>query len=83
MEDPGGHEGQEEEMLNYINTSSHKVNLKAALDYHSVREPDMELMSSEGRKLYGHRSVMSHRSPVLSLSMSNVKENYFLTFKIF
>ena len=56
MEGPDGHLGQEE-MLNYINTSSHKVNLKAALDYHSVREPDMELVSVEGRKLYGHRSA--------------------------
>ena len=58
MEDPGGQQGPEE-MLNYINTSSHKVNLKAALDYHSVREPDMELVSLEGRKLYGHRSVVN------------------------
>ena len=58
MEDPGGQQGQEE-MLNYINTSLHKVNLKAALDYHSVREPDMELVSLEGRKLYGHRSVVT------------------------
>ena len=66
MEDPGGQQGPEE-MLNYINTSSHKVNLKAALDYHSVREPDMELVSLEGRKLYGHRSVISlNLSAVLS-----------------
>ena len=81
MEDPGGHEGQEEEMLNYINTSSHGVNLKAALDYHSVREPDMEFVSVEGRKLYGHRSA---HLPVLSaLSLSKVNEDNFLTFKIF
>ena len=82
MEDPGGQQGPEE-MLNYINTSSHKVNLKAALDYHSVREPDMELVSLEGRKLYGHRSVrqqsvLTESSPpllsalgrILSLSLS-------------
>ena len=54
MEDPGS-EAEQEEMLNYINTSSHKRNLKAALDYHSVREPDLEFVSKEGRKLYGHR----------------------------
>ena len=63
MEDPGG-EGEQEEMLNYINTSSHKRNLKAALDYHSVREPDLELVSSEGRKLYGHRSDITVLPPV-------------------
>ena len=57
MEDSGGE--AEEEMLNYINTSSHKRNLVAALDYHSVREPDLELVSVEGRKLYGHRSEPS------------------------
>ena len=72
MEDPGGQQVPEE-MLNYINTSSHKFNLKAALDYHSVREPDMELVSLEGRKLYGHRSVVStvtQHLRVLSLSLS-------------
>ena len=44
-----------DEMLNYVNTATHKTNLKAALDYHSVREPDLELVSKEGRRLFGHR----------------------------
>ena len=66
MEDPGGQQVSKE-MLNYINTSSHKFNLKAALDYHLVREPDMELVSLEGRKLYGHRSVVSTESPNISV----------------
>ena len=47
--------GDGEEMLNYVNTATHKTNLKAALDYHSVREPDLELVSKEGRRLFGHR----------------------------
>ena len=56
-EEPGG-QGveQEQEMLNYRNNvQHHSSNLKAAIDYHSVREPDLELISQEGRKLFGHR----------------------------
>lgn len=52
-EEPGG---QEQEMLNYRNNvAHHNSNLKAAIDYHSVREPDLELISKEGRRLFGHR----------------------------
>lgn len=54
-----------EELLNYVNTQTHKSNLKNALDYHSVREPDLELISKGGRKLYGHRSVLGIFSPML------------------
>ena len=54
--DPQEHsEAPGDEMLNYVNTQTHKNNLKAALDYHSVREPDLELVSKEGRRLFGHR----------------------------
>jgi len=58
-------EGQKEELLNYVNTQTHKSNLRNALDYHSVREPDLELISKEGRRLYGHRSVLGIFSPML------------------
>jgi len=57
-------EGQKE-LLNYVNTQTHKSNLRNALDYHSVREPDLELISTEGRRLYGHRSVLGIFSPML------------------
>ena len=43
-------------MLNYVNNLDiHRGNLKTALDYHSVRDPDLELVSREGRRLFGHR----------------------------
>ena len=55
MADPGSDPG---ELLNYVNNAlTHKGNLKAALDYHSVRDPDLELISTEGRRLFGHRFV--------------------------
>jgi len=57
--------GREEELLNYVNTQTHKSNLRNALDYHSVREPDLELVSKEGRRLFGHRSVLGIFSPML------------------
>lgn len=56
MADPGSDQQEDSGMLNYVNnTDKHKSNLKAALDYHSVREPDLELVSKEGRRLFGHR----------------------------
>ena len=56
MADPGSGQPEDSGMLNYVNnTDKHKGNLKAALDYHSVREPDLELVSKEGRRLFGHR----------------------------
>ena len=59
MADPEGSsqdQEQQEEMLNYVNNvKNHSSNLKTAIDYHSVREPDLELISKEGRKLFGHR----------------------------
>jgi len=48
-----------------VNTQTHKSNLRNALDYHSVREPDLELISQEGRRLFGHRSVLGLFSPML------------------
>ena len=58
-DEPGGaamENGDDQEMLNYRNNvQHHSANLKAAVDYHSVREPDLELISKEGRKLFGHR----------------------------
>ena len=57
MADSGpGQEEQDAEMLNYVNNLDiHRGNLKMALDYHSVRDPDLELVSREGRRLFGHR----------------------------
>ena len=74
MEDSGGE--AEEEMLNYINTSSHKRNLVAALDYHSVREPDLELVSVEGRKLYGHRSEPRFSNPPPRYDKDNFEKSH-------
>ena len=33
----------------------HKGNLRAALDQCSVREPDLELVATDGRRVFGHR----------------------------
>ena len=56
MADSVPDQDQESEMLNYVNNLEiHRGNLKTALDYHSVREPDLELVSREGRRLFGHR----------------------------
>ena len=32
-----------------------KGNLRAALDQCSVREPDLELVATDGRRVFGHR----------------------------
>ena len=49
-------EEQDSELLNYVNNLDiHRGNLKTAMDYHSVRDPDLELISMEGRRLFGHR----------------------------
>ena len=45
----------------------HKGNLRAALDQCSVREPDLELVSADGRRVFGHRS--DHFSLFLNLQL--------------
>lgn len=55
MDDPGSDQ-EDSGVLNYVNKLElHRGNLRAALDYHAVRDPDLELVSMEGRRLFGHR----------------------------
>ena len=42
-------------MINLVTLQEHKVNLRAALDQCSVKEPDLELVSADGRRVFGHR----------------------------
>jgi len=58
-------EGEGEGRVRWVESKAHRSNLAAAVDQTAVREPDLELVAKDGRRIYGHRSVLGILSPLL------------------